>query len=214
MLFLHAAVLAAATGSAACTAPPAWNATAHPIVLQSKFDATVWGGQQVHYTNLIEVKPKDATTANLNISTEGNAHADALEAKRSGCGTLANSDAGQRLEAYNNAVALAANAPSTVKPNDSWKSAVTLYVSQTQTLDVPVTVKVVKVDASGATLQATGQAQGTLTQYGTPINVTYQAAALFGEAGLQRADSAAQEAVQAGPQSQTMKFAWSVVRKS
>lgn len=203
------AFAAAATCSAPAEllAPPTAD-----VAVTSKFDATVWGGQQVHTRSTITF-PAGSAAAKVTYVDDDAGKTTQAPVTVTPCGAASNDKLNAAMESYNNALALALNAPGTVAAGASWNGTINLYVSQTQTLEVPVKITVAKKDAAGTLLQATGRASGTLTQYGTPFDLTYQAAALFQKGRLMRADSAAQEAIQAGPQSQTMTFAWSVARK-
>lgn len=200
-------VLAAASTcgapSSLLSAPPA------RLAISDNFDATVWGGEQIHTKNALRVSYDGNAVGAQWLGKSGKTSV-ITDARPAPCGAISSATQAQQLVAYNDALALANGAPAALKPGVSWASTVKIYASQTQEIDVPVDVKVVKSDASGILLQAVGTASATLTQYGTPVTVSYQAAALYGGGWLKQAKSAAQEDVQAGPQSQTMTFAWSV----
>lgn len=202
-------VLAVAAAST-CGAPTSLlSAPPAHLALASNFDATVWGGEQIHTKSALHVSYDGNAVVAQWLDKSGTPSAIA-DARLASCGSISSAKQGQQLVAYNDALALVNGAPSVLKTGASWASTVKIYASQTQEIDVPVMVKVVKSDSTGIMLQAVGNASATLTQYGTPVTVSYQAAALYDGGWLRQAKSAAQEDVQAGPQSQTMTFAWSV----
>ena len=208
-----AAVLAAS--GPACSAPSdLLQAPTADVAISSKFDATVWGGEQIKTRNTITLSAPGAAAPQLTLLDETSGKSTQAPAKLSPCGVVTNDRLNTALVSYNNALALATSAPSNVAAGASWNGTVNMYVSQTEQLNIPVKITVAKKDASGTLLQATGRTSGILTQFNTPYELTYQGAALFKDGKLLRADSAAQEAVQAGPQSQTMTFAWTISRKS
>ncbi len=206
--------LAFAGGTAAqCAAPPSLlSAPPAHVSYASTFDATVWGGERIANNGGISLTYSDPLKVAL-TDAKTKKRAVVRDAMLGACGAIESASQAQSFVAYNAALALASNASSAPKPGDTWNSTVRLYASATQEIDVPVRVSVVKADRDSYTLQASGSASSTLTQYGTPINLAYQAAARFEGGWLVQARSAAQENVQAGPESQTMKFAWQLTRQ-
>jgi len=184
------------------------------IVFTSNFDATIWGGIEIHSKSTLAIGQASDTTVPVTLTNVSTNKSQQISAQRGICGTLKNDKFDRQLDAYNNSSLLLVNAPADLKVGSTWKSIIGIFLSDVEHVDVPVTIKIVKMDSNGVFVQATGETTGILAQYGAPFDMTYQAAALFKDGMFIRANSAAQEAVQAGPQSQTMKFAWSVARKT
>jgi hypothetical protein len=187
------------------------SATNPPSAFVSTFDGVLWGGETAHYRSDVSVADASGKLI-VSVASASQKNPVSGNATLTKCGEIGvPAKLAQVVSPYNNAVALRGNMPANIAVGQTWRSTVSVFVAPKQSMDVPVTVTYAKRMPNGAILlQAVGAGEGTLTDYGTPFDLKYQAAALFDGSSLKQANSAAQEAVQAGPQSQTMKFNWSI----
>jgi hypothetical protein len=183
-----------------------------PVSYSTAFDATLWNAEQVHQKGMLRLTPRNSGIVVSFADSDAPAKEDTVS--EGTCGPIPDDVHPAWVRQYNNAISLLQNAPQTLTVGATWKATVLLQTSPSHTTEVPVSVRVARKDSSGVLVQATGNASGVLAEYyQAGFTVTYQGAALFANGILQNARSAAQEPIQAGPYSQTMKYSWELTRQ-
>ncbi len=207
MIAPFAMMIALAAPTQTCSTPPALLAPLSASSYATDFNGVLWNGEKAQYRAVISIAPGTP----VSVAYDGKS-AKTVAPYPGGCAIPSGND--QAVSTLDAALALASGAPKAPSHDAPWHTTVSVQVSQDQSIDVPVTVTYSPQAGGAALLQGTGHASGVLTAFGTPFELEYQAAAVFAGGHLIKARSAAQEKVEAGPQSQTMKLAWDVQRRN
>jgi hypothetical protein len=176
------------------------------------FDGHFWNGQKRAFQHDVALERVAAATLKSTASGADLAQPDAGTGTLGGNGLITAADGKNRFASFNAVAAMIAGAPASPKVGDTWTSRMPVDASDTQTISLPVTVKVASVEGDKIVLQATGNASDSMTYSGftMPIDLSLRGAAAFVNRTFSRADFAVDEAIHAGPQTQNLGWQWSL----
>ncbi len=184
-----------------------------------QFDGSFWNGQRVVFDRTATITVGNARS--VRIVTAGKSSTDNASAagKLAADGTIDSGDAGNRIDSFNTVAGLLASAPPLLQPGATWNGQVPIETGDSGQIGyLPVQLKIVSAGSGGAVIQGTGSQTLTASYagYTVPIDVTAQFALRVAPAGFDRCDFAASELVNAGPQTQTMRWSgiWRAPRRN
>lgn len=217
--------IGAASAAALALAATAYAAAPHALLgadpgnsisYRVVFDGSFWNGQKVGFTRDATITVGQNKAVHLvstgaaptdNAQFDGTVDAD---------GIVSASNAGSNLASYNTVAGLLKGAPAQLAAGSTWDASVPIQTGNgSQFTPLPVKVTVASADANGIILQGTGaqSMQATFSGYTVPIDVQVRFAVRMLPAGFDRCDFDAAEVVHAGPQTQNMKWKWSLTRQ-
>jgi hypothetical protein len=216
IILAAAAALALGTPAAAGTSGLALEPAAGggPSTYRLAFDGHFWNGQQRKYEHDIALTrtAPEAFAASVD-KHETSQHVD-FTATRNADATLASSNPGEQLGAYNTVARIVAASRAGAAPGDGWDAKIAVPVGETASTELPVHVTVASVTGDRTVVQAVGTQSTAMTYSGfnVPVDVTVRLASLFVGGRFARLDYEASEVIHAGPQTQTVGWTYAFER--
>ncbi len=203
-MLVQALVLALATTSTASEAT-----TAAPIVVPAvlsagpyryTFDGTFWNGVK-RSLSADELVTRRAGTVDIRVSRDDGPDREATPQERA---------------PYEEIARVFGAGPSAFGVGSRWHTELAVQIGETinETTSVPLDVRVIRTDANGTLVQASGNAHAMQSGggYRSPVDLTIRVAALVNGGTIVRYDSDTTEDVHAGPFSQQLHWRWSIAK--